>query len=386
MKYQGREFRTYLQAPTERKLSQMVVEQGDYARKVGTGPIEVLQKGRDPDGGWEATVIAHNWNPFKWIRKKVKGKPKEEEEEEKALVPYSYRFQEEWEKEPPVEGKFREKTEEVSKEKPDKEEVKTKEELLRIRRKERELAQKKLDLLEAELRAEKRRAGEDVWGRAARTAGRAERVAGALYKVGTLGGSPKTVRKDLYLPRAGKGYYVPPPKKELYVPEPRKELYVPGAPRKTSIGGPLKEVSTPKLESLRRQGELSTGPRDTRMSPVRQLTERPISVRGMGPSPLATTGVGQTHGLISSKGEGAAMALLREMGMPRGLSMMEKAAFAEIRDNNDRDTLQHISSELAGLGIARKDAEKAVGNLLRKGLVKEVVERKGERPIYEVAR
>lgn len=70
-KYQGREFTTTLQANTEAELGTMIKGLHDYARKMGIDDYEVIQKRPDPDGGWEATIKAHNWNPFQLLRDKV---------------------------------------------------------------------------------------------------------------------------------------------------------------------------------------------------------------------------------------------------------------------------------------------------------------------------
>lgn len=69
-KYQGREFNIHLQAPTLAELNGMIRGIRDYARKHNIEKIKVLQKGADPDGGFEAVIKAHNWNPIGWIKEK----------------------------------------------------------------------------------------------------------------------------------------------------------------------------------------------------------------------------------------------------------------------------------------------------------------------------
>ena len=159
------------------------------------------------------------------------------------------------------------------------------------------------------------------------------------------------VTKELLGPRAplvGKGFYIPKPQKELYVPRPREEWYPPGP---TSS---IAEVQKPNLELLRREGAL----------PVRGIQR---------PSP----------GLARQEGLGSALARLRKASiMP--LTRVENAALAEIRSNGDVDNLQHIVSELSQLGISRAEAEGAVRSLLKRGLVRGVVESRGEKPVYEV--
>jgi len=70
-KYQGREITSTIQAPTEEQLDRMISGMRRYAKKEDLGPVDVLQKRQDPDGGWEAIVRSHNWNPIKWIKEKA---------------------------------------------------------------------------------------------------------------------------------------------------------------------------------------------------------------------------------------------------------------------------------------------------------------------------
>lgn len=67
-KYQGREFTQYIQAPTKKALEGMIKGTRAYAKRHGLGKVEVLQRRQDPDGGWEAILKAHNWNPIKWLK------------------------------------------------------------------------------------------------------------------------------------------------------------------------------------------------------------------------------------------------------------------------------------------------------------------------------
>lgn len=89
-KYQGREFTSTLQANSKAELDGLIKGMEDYSRKYGIGPLVVLQKRRDPDGGYEAVVKAHNWNPIEWIKGKLGGEREErpeEEEEERPVAP-----------------------------------------------------------------------------------------------------------------------------------------------------------------------------------------------------------------------------------------------------------------------------------------------------------
>ncbi len=88
-KYQGREARHHIQAPTEDQLDEMIEGLQEYAMDHGMEGIEVLRKRKDPDGGWEATVVSHNINwgaAWRSVKEKVgavKGKIKESWEERK---------------------------------------------------------------------------------------------------------------------------------------------------------------------------------------------------------------------------------------------------------------------------------------------------------------
>jgi len=73
-KYQGKEFTTNLQANTEAELDALITGLNKYAKQHNIESVQILQKKRDPDGGWEAVVKAHNWNPIQWVKEKFKEK------------------------------------------------------------------------------------------------------------------------------------------------------------------------------------------------------------------------------------------------------------------------------------------------------------------------
>lgn len=70
MGYQGKEIETTLQAPDEPTLKRMIAGLQGYADKMGLEPVEVLMAGPDPDGGFKAVVVAHNFNPITWLKGK----------------------------------------------------------------------------------------------------------------------------------------------------------------------------------------------------------------------------------------------------------------------------------------------------------------------------
>jgi len=70
-KYQGREVTVTLQAPTMEDLDAMLVSLNAYAQEFAMDEVQILKKGKDPDGGYKAIVTAHNFNPFTWFSEKV---------------------------------------------------------------------------------------------------------------------------------------------------------------------------------------------------------------------------------------------------------------------------------------------------------------------------
>ena len=69
--FQGEEFTTILQAPTSTTLQKRVDQFRTFAKTEHYETFEVLQQGRDPDGGFKAIVSAHNWNPVTWAAEKA---------------------------------------------------------------------------------------------------------------------------------------------------------------------------------------------------------------------------------------------------------------------------------------------------------------------------
>lgn len=168
-------------------------------------------------------------------------------------------------------------------------------------------------------------------------------VAKKLQLIGTLGGVPMTpaARRELYFGKPGRGLYGAAGMRPLTAPPGRESL--------------IAETLMPRLEILKR----AIAP------PPTERIRRPFV------------------GLAKQEGLGPALARLREVSkLP--VTRVEHAALEEIKANGDRDTLQHVSSELAELGIPKVEAERAVKGLLEKGLVRKIREAPGERPIYEV--
>lgn len=69
-RYQGREVTATIKANTKAELDSMLRGIRAYAKRSGMGAVKVLRKHKDPDGGYEAIVQAHNWNPIKWAQER----------------------------------------------------------------------------------------------------------------------------------------------------------------------------------------------------------------------------------------------------------------------------------------------------------------------------
>jgi len=171
---------------------------------------------------------------------------------------------------------------------------------------------------------------------------RERRVGRWAKRAALLGGVPAVERKggirDMYFGRAKPSLYVPPAPKEVIPKETVKKLR-----EVTTLGAPRAGVDTSYARRL--------------VQPGGKELRQPLH-----------------------------FGFLRELLMPKGLSPVEQYAFAEIRENNDRDTVRHVVSQLAQLGISRKQAENAVRSLLQKGYVRKVRDFKDKEPILEIAR
>lgn len=370
-RYQGKEITSTLQANSREELNVLVGGMRKYAQGQGLGPIDILQSRRDPDGGYEAIVRAHNFNPFKWIKEKV-GKSKEElereklwyseEEESMALMPvessvgeprrdWGYpRKKESVIEEPREVPEVRVFKREILERKPieldkDKEEgqkrrIKEAEEEEKRKgdiRKEQRKAEERAEALGREretvdLAIEKqrlRKLGETKWQRFERTSGQVGKIAGLGYKAATLGGSPKVINKELYSSKRMR-------------PLTATESFG-GMRQLTQVGGGdsvLQRATTPELSGLQR---LTT----------------------MGSSPLAKQ-VGSSSRLLVMPN----LEKLRQVEVPKGLSPAEQKAYVEIKTNGDIDTRSNVIEELVKLGIPKEEASRAISVLLSKGLVK----------------
>jgi hypothetical protein len=88
-KYQGKEFTTTLQAPTRKQLDKLIRGNMAFARRQGMEDIRILERGKDPDGGYRAILVAHNWNPIEWVKEKVSSLRGRGESTEEPRVEYS---------------------------------------------------------------------------------------------------------------------------------------------------------------------------------------------------------------------------------------------------------------------------------------------------------
>lgn len=291
-----------------------------------------------------------------------------------AIVPYDYRFEEEFEKEPPIEedvieAEFREvpPVAEVPKIPEDRERARKEREAAEYaERLERARARAAMAGLEkVELMTKEHKAGLAL-KRAELRRKETQEVVKWGTRAATLGGVPAVQR-----PGGIRGLYFGRPAKGMYVPRPAPEMYFAGEEREV-----LREVVAPKLERLREAGALETGaPRARVRTPLMEAITRPPSTAAMT-SPMG--------GLVSVGGQSVALGLMRQLTVPKGLMPIERYAYGEIAGNGDRDTFKHVVSELAAIGISRRDAEQAIKSLLAKGLVKQTREFSGEEPLLEI--
>ena len=355
MKYQGKEFRTYIQANSEEALDEMIGQTQKYSKRVRTGPIRLLEKRHDPDGGWEATIVAHNWNPIRWIKEKFGGKREGEEpelsyeekldigEEEELLKVRKEQLEEEKavrEAEEKVEEA--EESEEI---KPDEKESSEKEELRRLTGKLGEL-EKATAIVEAEAKLAELEAAKEKWTKLPedveatrqelarkreeekkklKREGR-ERVAKkALATYKAVLGPTRPVSKHFYIPRQMPEYYVPGRAVRKLTTPPRQE-------------SPIGQVSTPNLVGLRRAS--SPPPATAIRVPFKDVERQ----EGLGP----------------------AFSRLRQMGK---FPKVDWAVYSEVHANGDIDTPSHIRSEVGQLGFSRREIDDSLKRLRHLGLI-----------------
>jgi len=306
---------------------------------------------------------------------RVREEPTKEEEElpelwisetEKIQVPKEYIRGEEPTREPTIEEPVVEPSrEEVERREQSRKRIeklkRQREELERAKRRKEEGLKVEREMTLAERRATLRRAGETRWQRFERGAKAVKtvakgvgEVAGVGYKLGTLGGPIKGA-KAMVTPKAMyKGLYVPPtPRPESFME--MRGLAEPGTAMRSLTApeyAPLRETTIPRIGGLR----------------------QPPSIRTMGATPL--TGMATSDPTFER---------LRKLTIPRGLTRVEKEAWSEVVRNGDVDTPSHIIGELSQLGISRRDAEKAIRGLLKKGVVRKA-EMVGKERVLEIAR
>jgi len=185
-----------------------------------------------------------------------------------------------------------------------------------------------------------------------------------------LGGPLKRPPRDYYIPKATRETYLPPR---------------PGTGASTAPGAPLKAISTPDLSRLRQAGAPGGG---GGFGPG-------FGMRGPGPqTSIGSTMIAQAskgtipgQSSMGSQGIGGrgALARLRGITLPRGLTPVETQAYAEIKENGDVDIPSHVIEDLARLGITKPDAIAAIRSLLKKGHLRSREQFQGE-PVLEIAR
>lgn len=371
-KYQGREFRTHLQAPNPAALERLIAGTRGFAREHDMHDVEVLQKRRDPDGGYEATVIAHNFNPFKWVKEKW-GEGEEirrgaeyardpegtefewsleaEEERLKAQREKAQEAEEREERTAAVREKYQ-----TSQEKREVEEAEQKAEELRKQKEETDIlveraskAKYESDIAkkEKDVTAARKEEWARKYGKYKDVKGEVTKTAGQISKAFAPAGAPGGVKR----------FYLGGAKESLYVPQ------APSAERLREI--PAKRALEPHIERLRRAtapGAGVTMPIARAVMPSERLAQQPQAA--LLRQPLQ-------YGFLREAGRLKSQGPLGQVvsGQLSGTSKLEQAVFAEIKANNDVDTLEHIKAELTKLGYQRGDVEQAVRSLEQKGFV-----------------
>jgi len=282
MPYQGKELNVTVGAPTRAVLEDLIGDLKELAWERGLEDFEVLHVGPDPDGGYEATIRAHNLNlrtiggaikrAGGWVKGRVGG-IRERRREARGREEGEF-----------LEG-MRRKAESMGYPLPETyEEAKEFEEFLEEKGEYLEqMRRTRVEEWKSKEREYKRQYKEpSKWERFARGTGRvwkgAKEVAGPRVPI--------------------RGWYIPPP---------HPELYVPGAPswRPTTEFMPAGEAHRPQLGTLRR---VSTPPPTTRIKvPFRDIERL--------------------------EGLGTAMGRLRRL---EEFPAVDQAVYAEIRANTIR--------------------------------------------------
>jgi len=69
--YQGKTYEATVKANTELELRDVLAEMEADASKMGMDTFQVVSIYQEADGGYAAEILAHNWNPFKWVKQAV---------------------------------------------------------------------------------------------------------------------------------------------------------------------------------------------------------------------------------------------------------------------------------------------------------------------------
>lgn len=170
--------------------------------------------------------------------------------------------------------------------------------------------------------------------------------AGGIQKMVTVPGGKKKLieHRELYLPTSSAA----------------EKLYIPKEGRKA-----LRDATSIPYQSLRKSTQLGE-----EVNPSLAKMVMPRLASGSQSSPLK---------------KGLDYEFLRRVGMPKGLSKVEQAAFNSVAATPGRDTIQSVVGALAREGYSKKQARTAVERLVLKGHVRQIQEGPGERKLLEVA-
>jgi len=201
-----------------------------------------------------------------------------------------------------------------------------------------------------------------------------------MQRILTLGGPIKQAkeREYLYHPKMGKEAYVPTDMRSLTAPSGARRTHDLRGMRDLSV--PQRSDATASVTSMRR---LTAPPVTRSMTAFPEVKKSYGGLReltgpgSMGSMPLQQVvrkiPEGGTRFMEDNSAVGFSPQVLtkfRAMSAPSGMSPLQKLVYSEVQENSDIDTRSHVVSELIRLGIPQEEAEQAVNDLIRRGVIK----------------
>jgi hypothetical protein len=66
--FPGRCVTSILQGPSREEVMTLIKAMDEALTKQGLDSSKIVTVEPDPNGGWKAVVISHNWNPLTWVK------------------------------------------------------------------------------------------------------------------------------------------------------------------------------------------------------------------------------------------------------------------------------------------------------------------------------